>query len=133
MKNEMNILVSDTPREGILRLTMDDQKSGNALSEEMMSILIKAIEKASIDDSVKVIILAAEGSIFSSGHNLKQITDAREQSEDGEPYFKQLFDQCSSLMQLLVNCPKPVIAQISGIATAAGLSLIHISEPTRPY
>ena len=61
MNNEMNILVSDTPREGILRLTMDDQKSGNALSEEMMSILMKAIEKASIDDSVKVIILAAEG------------------------------------------------------------------------
>ena len=66
MNNEMNILVSDTPREGILRLTMDDQKSGNALSEEMMSILMKAIEKASIDDSVKVIILAAEGSIFLS-------------------------------------------------------------------
>ena len=124
MNNEMNILVSDTPREGILRLTMDDQKSGNALSEEMMSILIKSIEKASIDDSVKVIILAAEGSIFSSGHNLKQITDAREQSEDGEPYFKQLFDQCSSLMQLIVNCPKPVIAQISGIATAAGCQLV---------
>ena len=120
----MNILVNDTPREGILRLTMDDQKSGNALSEEMMSILMKAIEKASIDDSVKVIILAAEGRIFSSGHNLKQITDAREQSEDGEPYFKQLFDQCSSLMQILVNCPKPVIAQISGIATAAGCQLV---------
>ena len=66
MNNEMNILVSDTPREGILRLTMDDQKSGNALSEEMMSILMQAIEKASIDDSVKVIILAAEGSIFLS-------------------------------------------------------------------
>jgi enoyl-CoA hydratase/carnithine racemase len=45
MKNEMNILVSDIPREGILRLTMDDQKSSNTLSEEMMSILIKAIEK----------------------------------------------------------------------------------------
>ena len=57
----MNILISDTPREGILRLVMDDQKSGNALSEEMMSKLIKAIEKASIDDSVKVIILAAGG------------------------------------------------------------------------
>ena len=65
MNNEMNILVSDTPREGILRLTMDDQKSGNALSEEMMSILMKTIENASIDDSVKVIILAAEGGIFS--------------------------------------------------------------------
>ena len=124
MKNEMNILVSDIPREGILRLVMDDQKSGNALSEEMMSKLIKAIKRASIDDSVKVIILAAEGGIFSSGHNLKQITDAREQSEDGEPYFKQLFDQCSSFMQLLVNCPKPVIAQISGIATAAGCQLV---------
>ena len=91
MKNEMNILVSDIPREGILRLVMDDKKSGNALSEEMMNNLIDIIKKASIDDSVKVIILAAEGSIFSSGHNLKQITDAREQSKDGEPYFKQLF------------------------------------------
>ena len=63
MKNEMNILVSDIPREGILRLVMDDQKSGNALSEEMMSKLIKAIKRASVDDSVKVIILASEGSI----------------------------------------------------------------------
>ena len=77
MKNEMNILISDIPREGILRLVMDDQKSGNALSEEMMSKLIKAIKRASVDDSVKVIILASEGSIFSSGHNLKHITDER--------------------------------------------------------
>ncbi len=124
MKNEMNILIKDIPREGILRLTMDDQKTGNALSEEMMSKLIETINKASIDDSVKVIILAAEGGIFSSGHNLKQITDAREQVEDGEPYFKQLFDQCSSLMKLIVKCPKPIIAQITGIATAAGCQLV---------
>jgi hypothetical protein len=46
--------------------------------------------------------------------------------EDGEPYFKQLFDQCSSLMQLVVNCPKPVIAQISGIATAADVSWLQL-------
>ena len=124
MKNEMNILISDTPRDGVLRLVMDDQKSGNALSEEMMNKLIETIEMASIDDSVKVIILAAEGGIFSSGHNLKQITDAREQGEDGEPYFKQLFDQCSSLMKLIVKCPKPIIAQITGIATAAGCQLV---------
>ena len=124
MKNEMNILIKDIPREGILRLTMDDQKTGNALSEEMMSKLIETINKASIDDSVKVIILAAEGGIFSSGHNLKQITDAREQVEDGEPYFKQLFEQCSFLMKLIVKCPKPIIAQITGIATAAGCQLV---------
>ena len=124
MKNEMNILIKDIPRDGILRLVMDDQKSGNALSEEMMSQLVETIKKASIDDSVKVIILAAEGGIFSSGHNLKQITDAREQVEDGEPYFKQLFDQCSSLMKLIVKCPKPIIAQITGIATAAGCQLV---------
>jgi len=124
MKNAMNILISDTPRDGVLRLVMDDQKSGNALSEEMMNKLIETIKKASIDDSVKVIILAAEGGIFSSGHNLKQITDAREQGEDGEPYFKQLFDQCSSLMKLIVKCPKPIIAQITGIATAAGCQLV---------
>lgn len=124
MKNAMNILISDNPRDGVLRLVMDDQKSGNALSEEMMNKLIETIEMASIDDSVKVIILAAEGGIFSSGHNLKQITDAREQGEDGEPYFKQLFDQCSSLMKLIVKCPKPIIAQITGIATAAGCQLV---------
>ena len=85
---------------------------------------METIKKASIDESIKIIILAAKGGIFSSGHNLKEITDAREQIEYGEPYFKQLFDQCSSLMQLIVNCPKPVIAQISGIATAAGCQLV---------
>ena len=89
MKNEMNILVSDIPREGILRLVMDDKKSGNALSEEMMNKLIDIIKKASIDDSVKVIILSAEGGIFSSGHKLKQITEAREQTEHAEPNIKQ--------------------------------------------
>ena len=81
MENEMNILISDIPREGILRLVMDDQKSGNALSEDMMSRLMETIKKASIDESIKIIILAAKGGIFSSGHNLKEITDAREQIE----------------------------------------------------
>ena len=124
MENEENILISSTSKEGILRLIMNDQNSKNSLSEDMMNRLSKEINKGSRKQSVKVIIIAARGSVFSAGHNLKEITDARKQSNNGESYFQKLFDQCSSLMECIINCSKPVIAEISGTATAAGCQLV---------
>ena len=110
--------------ESIVRLTMDDEKTGNSLSDNMISILSSIIKEVSIDNSIKVIVIAATGKIFCSGHNLKEITAARENDDQGERYFKDLFESCSSLMQSIVNCPKPVIAEIDGIATAAGCQLV---------
>ena len=119
-----NILHSEQTAEGVLRLTMNDQKNRNALSEAMMNNLIEELTKAASDKSIRVIIIASNGSVFSSGHDLKEITSARNQKDFGEAYFKSLFDTCSSLMQLIVSCPKPVIAEVAGTATAAGCQLV---------
>ena len=122
MKNSLiNILNQDN---GILRLTLDDENNKNALSKVMISELIEAIGEANNNKEVKVIIIASNGNVFCSGHNLKEITAARNNNDKGESYFMNLFELCSSLMQLIVSCSKPVIAEVDGIATAAGCQLV---------
>ena len=122
--NTKNILDQVVDEKGILRLTLDDQNNKNALSEFMMQELINAIDNASLDNSIKVVVIAAKGNVFCSGHNLKEITDARNNEDEGASYFMDLFKLCSSLMQLIVNSPKPVIAEVNGVATAAGCQLV---------
>ena len=124
MKKKNDIVFLNNIDDGITRLTLNDENSGNSLSEEMMTALEDKIKSLSLDKRVKVIIIDAIGSIFSSGHNLKEITNARQNDDKGETYFKNLFDQCSQLTQLIVHCPKPMIAEVDGIATAAGCQLV---------
>ena len=122
MKNSLiNILNQDN---GILRLTLDDENNKNALSKAMIGELTEAINAANNNKEVKVIIIASNGNVFCSGHNLKEITAARNNNDKGESYFMNLFELCSSLMQLIVSCSKPVIAEVDGIATAAGCQLV---------
>ena len=123
-ENTKKILRIDQSQASILRLVLDDPKNKNALSEDMMKQLKKLLIKASSDNSVRVIIISAVGDIFSSGHNLKDITKARKNDDKGKAYFLELFNLCSSLMQMIVNCSKPVIAEVNGIATAAGCQLV---------
>ncbi len=89
-----------------------------------MQKLIKAISEASTNNDVKVIVISSTGNVFCSGHNLKEINKAKETDDKGESYYLKLFKTCSSLMQLIINCPKPVIAEVNGIATAAGCQLV---------
>jgi len=124
MKENLNILIKEKSKKGVLRLTMNNSDQKNPLSENMMSMLMEEIKGASLDQSIRVIVLAATGNVFSSGHDLKEITAARESEDNGEVYFKNLFDYCSSLMQLIVNAPQPVIAEVDGVATAAGCQLV---------
>ena len=124
MKENLNILIKEKSENGVLRLTMNNSDQKNPLSENMMSMLTEEIKLASLDQSIRVIVLAATGNVFSSGHDLKEITAARETEDNGEVYFKSLFDYCSSLMQLIVNAPQPVIAEVDGVATAAGCQLV---------
>ena len=124
MKENLNILIKEKSEKGVLRLTMNNSDQKNPLSEIMMGLLTNEIKRASSDKSVRVIVLAATGNVFSSGHDLKEITTARESEDNGEVYFKKLFDYCSSLMQLIVNTPQPVIAEVDGVATAAGCQLV---------
>ncbi len=124
MKENLEILIKEKSDKGVLRLTMNNPNKKNPLSESMMSILMEGIKDASADHSIKVIVLAANGDVFSSGHDLKEITSARANEDKGESYFKELFDYCSTLMQLIVNTRQPVIAEVDGIATAAGCQLV---------
>ena len=124
MQENSNILITDKSSNGILRLVLNDLQHKNALSEIMINSLIEKINLASSDRSVKVIVIAAIGNVFCSGHDLKEITSARVNADGGEKYFKELFTSCSNLMQLIINTPKPIIAEVNGVATAAGCQLV---------
>ena len=91
MQENPNILITDKSYGGILRLVLNDLQHKNALSEIMINSLIDEINLASSDKSVKVIVIAAIGNVFCSGHDLKEITSARVNEDGGEKYFKELF------------------------------------------
>ena len=122
--SDIAILLKDTPADGVLRLTLNDSKRRNALSEEMMAQMSSALEKASSKKDLKVIVISANGPAFCSGHDLKQMSAGREDADDGKSYFTKVFASCSALMQQIVNHPKPVIAEVSGVAAAAGCQLV---------
>jgi len=107
----------------MLWLTLENPPA-NALSLELMEALQSALDAAADDDSVRVIVIAAAGKLFSGGHDLKQMTAHRADADRGQAYFEQTFAICSRLMQSIVEHPKPVIAQVDGIATAAGCQLV---------
>ena len=92
-----NILLKGKVTEGILRLTLNNSMHQNTLSELMMKSLTKELSEAAIDDLVRVIILSAKGSIFCAGHDLKEITQARNNEDSGHAYFRKLFNTCSEL------------------------------------
>ncbi len=108
----------------ILRLTLNRAGARNALSEGLMVALQDALDAAASDASVRVIVLGAEGPAFSAGHDLKEMTAHRLAADGGRAAFAAVFAQCSKLMQTIVRHPRPVIAQVQGIATAAGCQLV---------
>ncbi|KKD58683.1 enoyl-CoA hydratase [Grimontia sp. AD028] len=109
---------------GVLRLTLNNPQRRNALSEAMIGELHQAITDASISSDVKVVVLSGNGPAFSAGHDLKEITAARNNDDKGRAFFTSLMSQCAAMMTAIVNSPKPVIAEIDGIATAAGCQLV---------
>lgn len=118
------LLLRDLDDDGILRLTLNDARRRNALSEAMLGQLGAAFGQASADASVRVIVLAANGPAFCAGHDLKEMTAGRAGADRGRAYFTKIMALCSGVMQAIVNCPKPVIAEVTGIATAAGCQLV---------
>jgi enoyl-CoA hydratase/carnithine racemase len=105
-------------------LTLNRAAARNALSQSLMAALQNALDAAAADRAVRVVVIAAEGPAFSSGHDLKEMTAHRADADKGKAFFAALFAQCSRLMQTVVQHPKPVIAQVQGIATAAGCQLV---------
>ena len=121
---EQTILLRELDDAGILRLTLNDTARRNALSEAMLGELGAAFTAAGQDPGVRVIILAATGPAFCAGHDLKEMTAGRAGPEGGKAYFARIMTICSGVMQAIVHCPKPVIAEVTGIATAAGCQLV---------
>lgn len=119
-----DILLRNQDAEGVLRLTLNDVARRNALSEAMLAELGAAFEQAGSDLSVRVVVLAANGPAFCGGHDLKEMTAGRATPDHGKAYFTKVMAQCSSVMQAIVNCPRPVIAEVAGVATAAGCQLV---------
>ena len=111
IKRNNQILKSSINDEGILNLTLTSPHNHNALSEEMMFNIQSALDESIKNTKIRVIIISAEGPTFYAGHDLKA-------------YFSKIMGQCSQLMRTIVDNPKPVIAEVSGLATAAGCQLV---------
>ncbi len=133
----MSDILPQERQAGIVRLTLTDPKTRNSLSEAMMAELVLALDDLRRDDTARVIVIAAEGPAFCSGHNLKEITAHRQDGDRGAAYFTKLMAQCATLMQAIVHHPLPVIAEIQAVASAAGCQLVAscdlavAAEPTR--
>jgi enoyl-CoA hydratase/carnithine racemase len=108
---------------GVLVLTLANPPA-NALSLAMMAALQEALDRARDDSAVRVVVLQSGLKLFSGGHDLKEMNRHRTDSDAGRGFFEETFAVCSRLMQTIVRLPKPVIAAIDGIATAAGCQLV---------
>jgi enoyl-CoA hydratase/carnithine racemase len=104
---------------GVARLTLNRPQARNALSMAMMAALLAALRAVGDDDQVKVVVLAGAGPVFCAGHDLKEL---RNQPSPG--FYEATFLRCSEVMQAIIGLPKPVIARVHGVATAAGCQLV---------
>jgi enoyl-CoA hydratase/carnithine racemase len=117
----MSNLVLEERADGIARLTLDDPTSRNALSSEMIAALRACLSGAM---EARAVVIAARGPAFSSGHNLREITARRNDADRGRRFFAELMEACTQLMTAIVRHPCPVIAEVQGIASAAGCQLV---------
>ena len=109
---------------GIATVTLNRPKMLNALSEDMLAALQKTWNEIARNKDVKAVILRGAGDHFCAGHNLKEMTARRSDADKGASYFTDLFATCSRMMMSIVRLPQPVIAEVQGIATAAGCQLV---------
>ena len=109
---------------GVVTLTLNTPHNLNALSLAMIETLIATFDALANDDSARVVVLAGAGSALSAGHDLKEMQAHRNDCDRGRSSYVDLFARCSALMQAIVALPKPVIAAVEGVATAAGCQLV---------
>ncbi|NNC78391.1 MAG: enoyl-CoA hydratase [Woeseiaceae bacterium] len=113
-----SVLLQDK-QDGIVTLTLNRPQQYNALSAELLAALQSALDAIADDESIRVVIIAASGKAFCAGHDLKEM-----RSSDDRDIHQALFNQCGRMMLSIHELPQPVIAQVNGIATAAGCQLV---------
>jgi enoyl-CoA hydratase/carnithine racemase len=104
---------------GVLRLTLNRPGARNALSVGLMNALGRALDRAAADKACRVLVIAGAGPAFCAGHDLREL-----RADPSRAAYERVFAQCSALMLQIVHLPKPVIAEVHGIATAAGCQLV---------
>ena len=104
---------------GAVTLTLNRPQAYNALSEALLGALQSELDSIAADESLRVVVLAAEGKAFCAGHDLREM-----RAQPSQDYYERLFAQCSRMMLSLTRLPVPVIARVQGIATAAGCQLV---------
>jgi enoyl-CoA hydratase/carnithine racemase len=105
-------------------LTLNRPHSRNALSGEMLGALQRALADIAASKGTRAVVIAAEGSVFSAGHDLKEVSAHRRDTDGGQGYARQLMVSCSAVMLAMLRLPQPVIAAVEGTATAAGCQLV---------
>ncbi|MEX0999082.1 MAG: enoyl-CoA hydratase [Thermodesulfobacteriota bacterium] len=122
-KENSEALIIRNDSEGISTLILNRPKSYNALSISCMEGLLNEITTISEDPSIKVVIISGSGKGFCAGHDMKEMRANPERE-----FYEKTFDICSEMMMSIINCPKPVIAKVRGIATAAGCQLVSTCD-----
>lgn len=120
--NQMCLLRED--RGAVAELTLNAPSSLNALSDAMLAALQGAFDQLKEDGSIRVVVLKGAGRAFCAGHDLKEMTAGRQVEDGGAAYFRDLFERCATMMMTIRELPQPVIAQVHGIATAAGCQMV---------
>lgn len=117
-------LLTRADHDGVATLTLNRPQARNALSRALLDALRDAFARLAEDGRVRAVVLAAAGPAFCAGHDLKEMTGYRSQSDRGAEQFEELFALCSSVMMAIPALPQPVIAAVEGVATAAGCQLV---------
>jgi enoyl-CoA hydratase/carnithine racemase len=105
-------------------LTLNRPAARNSLSEAMIAELHAALDEFADDAKVRAVVIAANGTAYSAGHDMKELTARRADADRGRAYFAHMMSACSAMMQAIVRHPKPVVAAVQGVATAAGCQLV---------
>jgi enoyl-CoA hydratase/carnithine racemase len=117
------ILLRET-QGSIAVLTLNRPEARNSLSEGLIAELHATLNEIHDDAKVRAVVIAANGPAFSAGHDMKELTARRSDADGGRAYFADVMNACSAMMQAIVRLPKPVVAAVQGIATAAGCQLV---------
>ncbi|MEO8279177.1 MAG: enoyl-CoA hydratase [Ideonella sp.] len=119
MTTNNTLVLREQDAQGVVTLTLNRPDAFNALSEAMLAALRAQFASIADDESVRVVILAANGRAFCAGHDLKEM-----RAEPSMNYYRRLFADCAQTMLAIQRLPVPVIAKVQGVATAAGCQLV---------
>ena len=123
LEAEEPVVLRSQDARGVVTLTLNRPQAFNALSEGMLAALQRDLDAIAKDESVRVVVLAAEGKAFCAGHDLKEM-----RAKPSREYYQRLFTRCSEMMLSVQRLPVPVIARVQGIATAAGCQLVAMCD-----